>query len=412
MTRTLAVILGLMACPWWGYARAQSTSSIPVRHLKIDAASDSTVLSSVSGVRHLPNGSVLVNDASRRQLVVFDSTLSGLTISADTGSRSEFGYGLKPKPGALIPYVADSSMFANNESAVLMVINPLGVIVNIVAPVRSSDLDNIVSGAFGNAAYDSRGRLVYGSNRKFDISAFFPALGEAPRTVMYPDSAPILRADFEERTVDTVAMIRIPVQKTVLVRESTGGISPFVAANPISASDDWTLLEDGTIAIVRVADYHIDWIQGDGQRSSTPPMPFDWRPISRSEKKVIVDSVKRDLDAATARDLEVNPPLPGQPIPVRLNVTVDADDIPDNYPPVRAGQMRTDMNDRVWILPSTSALAEGGLLYDVVNRQGIIIERVQLPLERRLAGFGPGNVVYLTHPIARGAILERAEIAR
>lgn len=71
------------------------------------------------------------------------------------------------------------------------------------------------------------------------------------------------------------------------------------------------------------------------------------------------------------------------------------------------------MNGHVWVLPSTSASAVGGLLFDVVNRQGVVIERVQLPAGRRLVGFGPGDLIYMSrsHGVQQ-AVLERAEIAR
>ena len=61
-----------------------------------------------------------------------------------------------------------------------------------------------------------------------------------------------------------------------------------------------------------------------------------------------------------------------------------------------------------WILPTTSTNAANGLTYDVVNRKGEVVERVQLPKDRALAGFGPHNVVYLTRNEAGKAYLERA----
>ena len=34
---------------------------------------------------------------------------------------------------------------------------------------------------------------------------------------------------------------------------------------------------DGSVAILRGRDYHIDWINADGSRVSSPKMPFDWK---------------------------------------------------------------------------------------------------------------------------------------
>ena len=70
------------------------------------------------------------------------------------------------------------------------------------------------------------------------------------------------------------------------------------------------------------------------------------------------------------------PPIPGQFVmPSRPFVTVDVADPPDYYPAVRQGQVRADAQWNVWILPSASTAAKGGLLCDIVNRNGEGFER-------------------------------------
>jgi hypothetical protein len=49
-------------------------------------------------------------------------------------------------------------------------------------------------------------------------------------------------------------------------------------------------------------------------------------------------------------------------------------------------------------------------VYDVVNRKGELIDRVQLPLNRVLAGFGANGVVYLAVRDGTTAHLEKARI--
>ena len=57
--------------------------------------------------------------------------------------------------------------------------------------------------------------------------------------------------------------------------------------------------------------------------------------------------------------------------------------------------------------------AKGGILYDVINRNGEIIERVQLPVGRMLEGFGPNGVIYMSVPVNVGwTRLERARVIR
>ena len=69
-----------------------------------------------------------------------------------------------------------------------------------------------------------------------------------------------------------------------------------------------------------------------------------------------------------------------------------------------------DYDGNVWILPSTTTQAGGGLLYDVVNRKGEVALRVRLPDGRALEGFGPNGTVYLTSHGPNGARVERAHL--
>jgi hypothetical protein len=99
-------------------------------------------------------------------------------------------------------------------------------------------------------------------------------------------------------------------------------------------------------------------------------------------------------------------------------VFVEPAEVPDYYPPVRAGQVKADFEGNVWILPSTSSASNGGLLFDVVNRKGEVFERVQLPLGMNLIGFGPKGVVYMSPsstlflPAGQTTTLARATVIR
>jgi hypothetical protein len=55
-----------------------------------------------------------------------------------------------------------------------------------------------------------------------------------------------------------------------------------------------------------------------------------------------------------------------------------------------------------------TAAPTAGLIYDIVNSKGELVERVQLPAGRTIVGFGPGGVVYLAVREGRGMVLERA----
>lgn len=388
---------------------------IPVRQLTDIRASDTTVLMGVSAVRHLPNGSVIVNDAVRRQLVVFDSTLAKFRIIADTSTSSPNSYGLRGAIGALVPYVGDSSLFVDTESQALLVIDEHGNFARVMAPTRPFDLNYIASGAFGFAGFDPQGRMVYRTMRRNPPQPFNPnaTTGGKPVITALPDSAPLMRSDFDKRTVDTIGMIKIALQKQAFLSFQGGNIA-YNVVNPLPGGDEWTLMPDGTIAIVRVQDYHIDWLAPEGTLTSSPRMPFDWKRLTLEDKQQLIDSVRKAAAEREAKLPPPPPPVPGQPAFPRMPfVTIEPNELPDYYPPVRANQVRADPQNQVWILPSTSADAKGGLLYDVVNRQGEIVERVQLPQGRTLVGFGANGSIYMHNVISpTRASLERARVQR
>ena len=64
--------------------------------------------------------------------------------------------------------------------------------------------------------------------------------------------------------------------------------------------DDWAVLSDGSVAIVRGRDYHIDWINADGSTTTSAKLPFDWQRLTDEDKAAVIDSAKKAFDAAAA----------------------------------------------------------------------------------------------------------------
>ena len=156
----------------------------------------------------------------------------------------------------------------------------------------------------------------------------------------------------------------------------------------------------------------MDWIASDGTKTSSPKMAFDWRALSDEEKQHMIDSVAKIQDSIAAS----RPIPPGAPptFKVTPRPVVSATDIPDFYPPTRLGSMNLDFDGNLWIPPSASRAAHGGLLYDVVNRKGVVIERVQLPGGRAIAAFVPSGRVVLRTAADKSKVtlkLARAECA-
>jgi hypothetical protein len=99
------------------------------------------------------------------------------------------------------------------------------------------------------------------------------------------------------------------------------------------------------------------------------------------------------------------------PAPIyRAPTLVRASDLPDYKPPFAGGAARADADGNLWIR-TTPPTARDGLVFDVVNGRGALVDRIQLPPGYTLAGFGPGRVVFLGNRDATGLHLSRVRLS-
>lgn len=394
----------------------------PVRPLgPVVGVTSAGLLRSVSLVRSLPNGAVLVHDITGRQVVLLDSMLVLRRTVLDTSAATGAGY--NSRIAGLIPYRGDSSLFIDPEALTMSVIDASGETVRVMAIPRPRDADFMIGGPFGTPGVDPLDRIVYRGFAPVDrrgASPGPPEPGVPFRMPQPPDSAPIVRVDLREKSIDTIAWVKKPTERFE-VRQTDKGFATTVRTNPMPVVDDWALLADGRIAVLRGRDYHVDWFAPGGERSSTPKVPFGWQRMSDDDKARLIDSVNVAWQAERERMSRQVNGGEGVAVPVggaatrapqmRFQVPnlqpVDAKDLADYRPAFRAGAMSADTQGRLWI--RTTAPSDNGPVYDVVDASGTLVDRVRLPFGRVVSGFGPG-VVYLGVLDDEGARLERARI--
>jgi hypothetical protein len=391
---------------------AGAQAPIPIQPIGPILASSTENVGQAVTVRGTSDGHVIVGAGARQRVYAFDSTLKTFTIVVDSGS----GTGIVPiRTTGLIPYLGDSTLLPDFGSNALLVLDATGKQVRSMAPPRAQDLLFLgIPAAFGRPGFDSKGRLIYRTQIPPNMQPK-PTPSGAQKVEMMPvnpDSSPILRGDFDTRRIDTVAWMKTPSQGRMAMemKDNPAGGPPSITlhmqVNPFPMADEWSLLSDGSIAIVRAHDYHIDWIDPDGTRRSSAKMPIDWRRYTDDERRQRVDSVKVVMDQQLKRQMSAMPPGAPQ---IKFDVSIVPDsEFPAFWPPIQQGSVLADLDGRLWILPTTSTHVANGLTYDVVNRKGDVVERVQLPKDRVLVGFGPHRVVYLTRAEGGSTYLERA----
>ncbi|HEV7839619.1 MAG TPA: hypothetical protein VGO75_16230, partial [Gemmatimonadaceae bacterium] len=279
-------------------ARPVSAQTLPpIRQLGPVTRVATEPLGAVSNVRQLPGGRVLVNDIIGRRVVLFDSTLSQFTVVADTTSATANAYGARP--GGLIPFRGDSTLFVDPASLSMLLIDPNGKMGRVMSVPRANDAGFLVGGPFGFPGFDPQGRLVYRAPPRL-VFPQRPASGRLPEIPQQPDSAALVRVDLATRKVDTVTFFKTPKIQMNVTQTPDGGIRMSATMNPLPQTDDWAVLPDGTIALVRTRDYHVDFISPDGKVTSAPKIPFQWERLTDEQKVVLVDSARVAMERMRA----------------------------------------------------------------------------------------------------------------
>src|SRR5438067_11510038 len=269
-----------------------------IRQLGPVTAVSKEPLGAVSTLRHLPDGRVLVNDIIGRRVVMFDSSLSTVTVVADTTSATANAYGVRP--GGLIAYRGDSTLFVDPASLSMLLIDPNGKIARVMSAPRAQDVGFLVGGPFGSPGFDPSGKLVYRAPPNFAALAPRPGANGGPQSPTPPDSAAIVRFDLAARKLDTATFFKTPKFNLNVTRAPDGGIRVNSMVNPLPQGDDWALLPDGTIALVRTKDFHVDWLNADGTVSSTQKIPFNWERLTDEGKVAFIDSARVAIEKARA----------------------------------------------------------------------------------------------------------------
>jgi hypothetical protein len=99
----------------------------------------------------------------------------------------------------------------------------------------------------------------------------------------------------------------------------------------------------------------------------------------------------------------ITPPPPTQ----RAINVVDPSELPDYKPPMLPGAVRADEDGNLWIRTVPTKPVAGGGVYDIVNKDGELVSKLQMPPGYTIVGFGRNKVVYASMRDAQGIHLAR-----
>lgn len=426
VTRVVAALLATTAAAHTTVRAQQSTTNLSPRELtRAEAESPEHLLSAINAVRATSRGRIFVNDRAARHVVMLDRDLSPVRVVIDASPATGALYGLYATRMFAMP--GDSTVFLDNSSGTFTVLDPEGRIARRVPvpviPVRE-DLVHVLS---GTPAFDARGRLVYRSlgRPQRELIEMGP-LGTRAK----PERVPLLRLDLATGNLDTATFVQIYQQRQVMLHQaSRSSVMPLL--HPAPMVDEWAMLFDGTIAILRGADYHVDFIRPDGALVSGAPIPYPTRDLRPADKAALLDSSRAVRARMLAAGLPLGQdvaPLPGAVFHSAPPVIVSGDgspvpfigaspppdqwvspgEIPDRLPVFSAGSVRADADGNLWVQTIRFTQERRSFVYDVIDRSGTLVDRVQVPSGASIVGFAPGGVVLLAQREGNSLRLARA----
>jgi hypothetical protein len=382
-------------------------TKVSVRKLGAPIRTSTVSLGGVQHLRRLSDGRLLVNDPGRRQVLLLDSSLANPVVVIDSAGGRANSYGMRP--GALIPYRGDSTFFVDPTSSTLVLIEPAGKVGKVMS-IPTNAINYLTSPhSYGYPGYSEAFGIVFRmgtSGFRWDKTPM-PIEGAPEVVIKYEDSVAVVGMKLSTRRGDT--LVRFGTGQQMIARLSFNNVETNGGRELYPIANDWALMADGSIALLSGREYRLRWLNTDGTRSESPRLPFTWDYNSDDEKKRIADSINTqqqtsyDAMVASRQRRADSLAAAGKPVPPELTrpmtkpSPVQMLDIPDYFPAYerQLTSIRADADTNVWIRPRPPRSQRGGTVYDVVNRKGELIDKIELPPGRTLAGFGPGGIVYL-----------------
>lgn len=328
--------------------------------------------------RELPDGRLIVLDIKDNVLSFVSSDLSSVkAISREGSGPTEYR-----RITQLLPRKGDSTLAYDVMNARFLLIDPNGAPVSTVSLRDASG--GMPVGPMAVKGYDVNGRLLY-QGMKVQMTPKGPALS---------DTSAVLRLDPARKAIDTLSTVRIgspAMQMSGDMQKGTGAVRMVMPAYPIV--DEWGLLPDGRIVVVRGDTYSLEFISGPGVVASRVKVPYEPVKVVPQDKVKLREAreeMQKEVSRAMAGASAMIPK--GKSAPKMPSMAVDE---PTDWPAVKPafgqGALKIAPDGEIWISRLREA-AFDGQSWDVFTKAGVLRMRVDLPAKAKLVGIGARHV--------------------
>lgn len=347
--------------------------------------------SAVIAVRELRDGRVLVADTKDKivQLVDFKS---GRATKVGREGSGPGEYGL---PMQLVGLPGDTSVIFDPLNSRYLTVLPDG---KPGTTFRLEDGAPAPKPAEDAAPGPGRGMTTIMAPRAVDAQGRYYFEGSpisfGPNGPVASDSAPVMRYDRKTWKYDTVTFVRLPKGAAQVQSSGSGGQRNMMvrigARAPFPARDAWTVLPNGTVAVVRVSDYHVDVYAPSKQVTKGAAVPFTPVKVGEAEKQEYRDSQKSSTAVGITRSVENGKVTTGA---AAMPPAEEPAEWPAVKPPFTQNAAFATPTGEIWVARSRAAKDEIPR-YDVFSSTGKLTGQVVLPKKTRVIGFGTGGVIY------------------
>lgn len=393
MRPSLAVhVLALAAAPLAAPLAAQPVQ----RTLAAPEARLDEPFTSITGLRELRDGRVIVADASERTLQLFDLRSGAARAIGREGS----GPGEWRVPSRLHALPGDSTLMEDFANRRYLVIGPNGV------PGETFRIADGSPAAFGSfVGVDAQGRLIF--------ERAVPPADAGPRAAATGVSL-VLRYDRRTARTDTIARLATVVGEQSGAMALPGGLVRTFTNLPLAPRDALAVTADGQVAIVRHDPYRLELLTADGRPRQGPPASAARIRVTQAEREAFARSQVRPGSIVVSGPASAAAPRPSAAdIDAAAMQSLTNPDMtwPEFKPPfVRLGVLGAP-DGRVWVLRS-SAHDDPVPVFDVFDAAGRVVERIAIPARTRLVGFGAGSVYLARSDADDLQYLERYRLPR
>ncbi len=374
MTVRVSRIAFTLLCVAAATAPTQAAAQVREQRLTRPDAAFAQEFGLIRGVRELPDGRVLVADGAGQVVALLDLA-SG---TADTVGREGQGPREYRQPDGVFAMPGDSTLLVDLGNGRLTMLGPT-LAFGRTEPISLGEPRPGALSIRLPQGTDTSGRLYY------------QAAGRTAPDGSVLDSAGVLRWNPAAAREDTVAKVKL---EETSVSRSGGPTNQSVSMRPkpLTGRDGWAVSSNGRIGLVRLVDYHVEWIEPDGRVVRGPAVPYQPVRVGSAEKEAYLEQMGRSglMIGVTNQNGQITTQMRrGGGRPPGMN----ANDLewPEVMPPFQPSGVFAAPWGELWV--ERAMPADRPITYDVFDRNARLVKQVTLPEGRRLLGFGDG-VVY------------------